>query len=280
MLSLVLPLVVLAAAAAGSAEAGDGGGPPVYPSAVNAQMIATYAQLAKAPAYLDAGDVESATKALNSAKSHMRKAWIASKYVIDNAPPPVAGDGAVAKARILPVPAAKVKKVSKATKKKKTKKTNAPAGRAAGGAIAGASPFADQYTTALGVLTLEHDVAVTAMGMLSAANEPLITTVSSTMFAALNDRDTATAYIHSIDVPPVVVADSRRAHASGAPVAGWAPTMSGITPYIEDELQMVDELRASLKLSPGRARILNAVEVQDFKTERNLNLWWPPVVGD
>jgi hypothetical protein len=176
---------------------------------------------------------------------------VAAKYIIDTAPPPVAGGSSF---------------------KAKRPRANA---RVSGGAIPGASPYADQYTTALGVLALDHQVAVTAMGMLDIAAEPLLTAVSTSLFAALTARDDAIAYIHSVDKP---IASSSTVR--GAPIAGgWATTMPGVAPIVDDELTQVDGLRATVNLSSGRKRILDAVELQDVKTGRNLVKYWPPVVG-
>ena len=259
LLRTVAPLALAACVAttlAGTAAAGGDAGPPVYPSLVNVQMVRVQTLIDRAALYEDKGETAKAVTAMNAARSHMHKAWSAAKFVIDNAPPPVAGDGAY----VAPV------------KRKRAK----PKAHASGGAIPGASPFADQYTTAVGVLTLEHTVAVTALGMLDTADATLLPVLSTTIFAALNDRDTAVAYIGKLAPPPVAGDGSVHAHASDT-VIGWATVMPGVLPYVDDELQVVDGLQASLNLSPGRKRILDAAEVQDIKTERNVNRLFPPL---
>jgi hypothetical protein len=268
LLRPVLLLALAVAVTAGPAAAGGDAGPPLYPSVVNVQLVRAQALLEKATAYEDEGDIAKAVAALAATRSHMRKAWIGAKYVIDNAPPPVAGDGGFRVTR------AKVTVKPKAVAKAKAK------AHASGGAIPGASPFADQYTTAVGVLTLQHEVATTAIGMLDNASGPLLDSVSKSLFAALNARDQAIAYIHSIEPPPVASDGGVSAHSSGAPVAGgWATVMPSVAPFIDDELQQVDGVRASLNLSPGRKRILDDVELQDTKTQRTITQYWPPVVG-
>jgi hypothetical protein len=197
--------------------------------------------------------------------------------VIDNAPPPVAGDASIP--AVTNVPAHRVAKAKAVAKPKTVAKQRAKA-RASGGAVAGASPFADQFTTALGVLTLQYEVATTAMGMLDNASGTVLSSVSATLFAALTARDTAIAYIHSVDVP-VASSGGIPAHSSGGAVAGtWATVMPGVQPYIDDELQQVAGIRATVNLSTGRKGILAAVEVQDVATENTINRYWPPVVGD
>jgi hypothetical protein len=56
--------------------------------------------------------------------------------------------------------------------------------------------------------------------------------------------------------------------------------MPGVLPYVDDELSTVDSLRARLKLSPGRKRMLDDTELQDTKTERTINKYWPPLPAD
>jgi hypothetical protein len=240
--------IVQAAPVPVATASGSDAGPPMYPSLVNVQLVRAQALLQDATAAQDKGDAAAAVKALDTLRPHLTKAWTAEKYLIDHAPPPVAGDDAVARSNGAPV---------------------------------GASPYADQYATAGAVLALQHQVAVTAMGMLDTAAEPLLTSVSKSVFAALNGRDTALAYMKKKDPPPAAGADSVRAGASGAPVvAGFSTIGQAVLPDLDDELQMIDGIQATVKLSPGRARVLNAAEVQDIKSQRTINQYWPPVVGD
>ena len=270
----MLLLVAVAVVAAGPAAAGGGAGPPVYPAAVNVQIVRVEAMLKKATKYEDEGEMDKAVVALTATRSHLRKAWLGAKYVIDNAPPPVAGDASITVVTNAPAkPVAKAKAVARP----KSVATSRVKARTSGGAVPGASPFADQYTTALGVLTLQHEVATTAIGMLDNASGTLLSSVSSTLFMALTARDTAIAYIHSVDVP-VAESGGIRAHSSGGAIAGtWATVMPGVPPYIDDELQQVAGVRATVNLSPGRKRILDDVEVQDKATEDAVNKFWPPV---
>ena len=235
------PLAPIASAAGGDA------GPPLYPSLVNVRLVQAQQLLDDATSAQIKGDAAGAVNALTAARSSLAKAWTGAKYVIDNAPPPVAGDGAFGHSSGAPV---------------------------------GASPYADQYKTTAAVLTLQHTVAVTAMGMLDTASEPLLTAVSKSLFAALNARDVAIAYMKQKDPPPIAGSGSVRAGASGAPIAaGWSSIGRAILPDLDDEQQMVDGIRASVKLSPGRAKVLNAVEIQDIKSGKTINKDWPPVVG-
>jgi hypothetical protein len=51
--------------------------------------------------------------------------------------------------------------------------------------------------SAVAVLNFQHDVAAAAFGLLDGAKRDLRDAVSTTMFAALNRRDTAIVYIHN-----------------------------------------------------------------------------------
>jgi hypothetical protein len=268
LLRSALLLSVTATAAglgAGSAFAGGNAGPPLYPTSVNVQMVQTETMLGNAADYVDAADSTNAVKAVNAARSHMRKAWLAAKYLVDNAPPPVAG------AAVSPM------KAKKKMQPAAHRKAENPAHKS-GGAIPGASPFADSVTTAAGVLNLQHDVAAGMLGILENADATLLPVVSLTLFAALDDRDTAIAYIHSIAPPPVAGDGRVTARSSGGAIAAtWDSVMPGVVPYVDDELTAIDSLRARVKLSPGRGRVLDAAELRDTKTERTINKYWPPV---
>jgi hypothetical protein len=258
----------VAAVGATSAAAGGDVTTVIYPAVVNVEMVRATNQLAEATKYQDEGDTAHAVASLTAARSHLHKAWLGAKYVIQNAPPPVAEAGTLSRTTVVP----RAKAVPKA---KAVKKAKAPA-HSSGGAVGGTSPYADQYATAAAVFTLQDQVAETALGMLGTADATTLPVVSSTLFAAMNDRDTAIAYIHSLPVP-AAEAGVRAKVSGGAIVGAWATTMPNVTFQVDDELQMMDSLTGSLKLSPGRTKVLNAAVVQATKTERTLNQFWPPV---
>jgi hypothetical protein len=71
------------------------------------------------------------------------------------------------------------------------------------------------------------------------------------------------------------------ARASGAPVAaGYDAQMQGLIPDLDDELMQIEGLVSGGALTPGEKRILNQADFQVFRTERTINTYWPPVVGD
>ena len=85
----------LAAAAAPAAPvaraAGGDAARRVYPSVVNVRLVRTQQLLAGRDEAQDRATRRRGQGA-DRAPANLRKAWAAAKYVIDNAPPPVAGD--------------------------------------------------------------------------------------------------------------------------------------------------------------------------------------------
>jgi len=245
VLALVVGLVATSAATAAppARVAGGDAGPLLYPSIVNVRLVQAQNAINRALDYQGDAELDKAAAALKNARSAMTKAWVGATYVIEHAPPPVAGDGGIAVVSGAPV----------------------------GGA---ASPYAGPEDTAFAVLGLQHQLATIALGMIDNASGTLLTSISTTLFAALNARDASIKYIHAIPAPPAV-GGSVNAGAAGAPVAaGWATVMPNVVPQLDDELQMID---GAPKPSAGKQRVLNAADLQITKTEKNVNAWWPPL---
>jgi hypothetical protein len=249
------------------AHAAGGDAPLPLPAIVNVRVVRAQNLLQHATKYEDLGQADKAVAALTAARSNMTKAWTATQYLIANAPPPAEP------ASVRPATA-----VRKAKAPAKAKRRSIPVVKAHS-SDAAVPVYADIYTTAAAVISLQHAVATTAMGMMDNAAEPLLTAVSKNLFAALNARDAAIAYIHSI--APVAEPASVLAHASGGLIVGsWDTIMPNVVPDVDDELQQIAGIRATIKLSPGRARLLNDAELQDRRTETTLNTYWPPVPAD
>ena len=232
-----------------TASGGDAG-QLVYPSIVNVRLIRAEAALARATTWVDQAKGSNAIAELKAAQSNMQKAWTAAKYVINTTPPPVATDGAFA--------------------------------HSSGGAPAGPS-YASPEDTTFAVLSLQHDVVTTSLGLLDAGNATLKnTTLPTTIKAAVDARDAAIAYIHSIAPPPV--AGDGRVHADasgGAVVAGWDTTMPNLIPVLDDEIQAIKGTR---KLNPtlptGIRTFLPTMRARDEATQTTINQFWPPAPAD
>lgn len=272
-LALAVGLVAASPAAATPAAghgpvaraSGSDAGPPVYPGLVNTRLVRTQKALDRAVDYADDGQTDKAISSLYSARLQVKLAWRAGKYAIEHAPPaPPAGDGlARSRARVKVRPSARARK------------------RARARARARASAVADRYTTAGGVLDMQHTVAQTAIGMIDTAHGKFRDSLSRTIFTALDQRDAAIAYIHSIDTPPPP-GDDLVARASGAPVGGtWGTVMPPIADEVDDEINQIEgALGLSSTLGIGIRRTLQDAEFQAVKTQRTINGYWPPVPGD
>ena len=174
-----------------------------------------------------------------------KKAWAGEKYLIDHAPPPAPADSVFAS-----------------------------------GAPVSASPFASAEDSGAELFHVYGEVATTSVALMEPAKATLQTALNTTIFATLNGRDAAITYIHAHQ-PPAPPADSI-ADASGAPIAaGWGGTMTTVGQLVDDEIQQLNQLEASTAASAGAKRSFRAAELQDTKTQKQINTWWPPApVGD
>lgn len=229
-------VTVAPAAAAPPAHIAGSDAPTLLPSIVNVRVVRVQAALERATEYVDTAQPDKAVAQLAVARTQLRKAWDGAKYVIQTAPPPVADSGAV--------------------------------GRASGAPVGG-SPYADQFYTGYAVTSLQHDVASAAISLADGAQGTLLSSLSTTIFSALNGRDAAIAYIHSKDTAP---APARK---SDAVLSPWAAAMAPESSLLDDELQ---QIRGTLQAnkSTGLGKVLKAAEAQDTKTRTNVNKFWPP----
>ena len=267
-LPLALAVGLIAAAPAAAAPhgahapvahaAGDDPGPPVYPGLVNTRLVRTQKALDRAVENADDGNIDKAVSALYTTRLQLKLAWRAAKHKIEHSPatPPVIDDKGRIPLRI----------AGKASRRKR----------------AAAAAVADQYTTAGGVLDLQHTVAQTAIGMIDQAHGKLRDGLSRTIFTALDQRDLAVAYIHSIDTTPPPPPDKALARTSGAPVGGtWATVMPPIADEVGDEIDQIEGVTSlSSTLGAGIKRVLQDAELQDVKTQRTISGYWPALPTD
>ena len=266
-LTLLLGVIAAAVAAASAfAAAPSSSAPPVahaaggdvttviYPAIVNTRLVRAQTLLDAATQYHDMGDDANAVKALAGVRANVSKAWTGDKYLIQNAPPPVAAEAGL--------------RVTKPKSKSKS------AAHASGGAVVGAvSPYADYFATTSAVLALDHNVATIAMSMVDTANATALPAINSAVFGALNARDSAIAFIHTLPVPAAAAGHKASAHASGgAVVADWSTTMQPITFDTADELMQIKGLQAGGSAS----RLLTLAQAQITKTTATVNTDWPP----
>jgi hypothetical protein len=233
------------------AKSAGSGAPPLIPSIVQVRITRGTAALARAADYVDQDMPTKAIASLLNARRNMYAAWTGARYFIEHAPPP-------------PAAAARV---------------HHRKARASGAPVGAGNVYADAPTTALAAIGYQHTVATAAFGLLDGAKGTLRDAVSTTMFAALNRRDSAIAYIHTIPPPPAAAAVNRRAHSSGAPVVtnDYGAVMPGVIPDLDDEMIQIEGIVSGGAVTSGEKRILNQADFQVFKTEQTINAYWPPV---
>jgi hypothetical protein len=226
----------------------------VLPTIVRVRIDRGTKALERAGDYVDRDMPDRAVASLLNARRNMYAAWRGAQYLVLHAPPPPA-------------------EADSFHRKGKVQRVKADA-----------ADYADAPTTAVAALGFQHTVAGSAYGLLDGAKGALRDAVSTTIFAALNRRDQAIEWINAHQPPPPAEAGSfhRRAHASGAPVAGgdFSTLMPEVVPDLVDEMQQIEGLVDGGALTPGEKRILGQAEFQVFKTEQKVNTYWPPVVGD
>jgi hypothetical protein len=231
-----------------ASTAGDGAGVLVYPPIANVPMVRARKALDRAVDAADDGRPKQAVAALTVVRLQMAKAWTGARYVIEHAPPPPAGDDII-------------------------------------GAVAGDGPVAPSYAgpedTAFAVLTLQHDVATTAIGELDTARRPVLGALAATANAAVRSRDAAISYIHQRPAPPATDDVAAARPAGDTVVPTWATVMPQVVPQLDTELQQIDATRPARSLAPAGRRFLRAAQLQVAKTRQAVATWWPPLpAGD
>jgi hypothetical protein len=227
-------------------------GPLVYPSIVNVRLLRAQAALDRATVLADQGQSASAAADLAAATANMTEAWTAAKYVIETAPPPVAGSGAYAHTS---------------------------------GAAPGGSAFASPEDTAFAVFNLHHTIVTTLAGLIGTVDTSVLRDLRVTVRAAMSARDDAVAYIHAIPVPPPAGKPSTPPKASkhaktsgGAIASGWGTVMPNLVGLLEDEMQL---FRGTNKTHPelpqGIRNSLKHWRLLDLDTRDTVNTYWPPV---
>src|SRR3954451_13996712 len=233
--------------------AGGSASPPKLPAIVGRRITRGEKALNRAADYADRDLPDRAAKSLTRARSYMSAAWRGATYVIKNAP------------------AAPRSSSSRAHRQ----------ARASGSGGSGAV-YATAEETGVAVLGYEHDVASASLDLLDGAESALKDAVNNTLFAALNDRDQAIAYIHKRPSPPA--SDSRldpKARLSGGGGGGtWDSLMPGIVPDLGDEIQQARGLIGGGALAPDGQQVAAQAKAQILETKDNVNTWWPPLPPD
>jgi hypothetical protein len=226
----------------------------VLPSIVNKRISRGEKALERAGDYVDRDMSDKAVVSLRHARGNMYAAWRNAVDVVENAPPPPPPGDRVG---------GRVPIVGKAHL---------------------STVFVSPEETAVAVLGFQHDVATSAFDLLDGAKGALRDAVSTTMFAALNRRDSAIGYIRNRPVPPpppegrAARASNVVAHASDdAPVPTFATLMPDVVSDLDDELSQIRGLVRGGALTPGEKKIMGLAKSQILETKDTVNTAWPPL---
>jgi hypothetical protein len=241
------------------ASGGGGGAPPPLPALVRTRVRRIENALDRLTENVDDGDAVTAAKTAKVIRRQMAAAWRGTEYYIKNAPPPpVAGDSRVHVKELAPKARARI----------------------SGGAPA-AGTIADAPTTTIAAFQMQDDVISTIVQLTDGARVPLLDAMSTTLFYALDRRDTAVEDVHTLQPPPPPPAQdsSVHAHASGGAIAStFGAVMPQVVGMIDDEIQQIDALQSdATDLRPGAKKILRDAEAQALLTQRKVNTYWPPL---
>ncbi|HEU4865274.1 MAG TPA: hypothetical protein VFT76_03400 [Actinomycetota bacterium] len=243
-LVVVAPAIGDSGAARGSAvppaEVAGGDVAPALPSIVNTRLVRAQAALGRATADYDTNQPAAAVNDMGAAVDNLTKGWNAAKWVVQTAPPPPADDA--------------------------FPDGDLPAG----------TSYADPPTTAVAVLSADHDLVSTAVGMMETNNAALLTKLTSSITTIQNQRLKAIRWIHSIEPPPTD--DAVGPDDEGATT--FAMLMPGYVGVLDDEIQQLKGRLALFNFSPAAKAALNNARLKAQDTKDLVNQYWPPVADD
>jgi hypothetical protein len=266
--SALLPLALVAglagaspAAAATHHSAGrhlkGGDVPPIIPSLVQARITRTENALERLDKYADDLNATKVTSVSKVIRRQSSAAWRGAVYYLRTAPPPVVDDS-----------------LASVRGKRRTLHGGAPV----------APVVADQFTTAVAVFGLVHDVSAETIMLIDGAHGNTLTALNRTLFWTLNKRDAMVQTAETFEPPPAPddagAARIRPRSLKGGAVAGgsFAPLMPTVTQGLDDEIQGAAGLLSdATNLGARGPGILRNAQAQILLTERTINTLWPPV---
>jgi hypothetical protein len=250
LIALGAALVVAAPAVGTSVSSSQGANPPAQiaggdvapplPSLVNTRLVRAQSALASATADFDQNQPAQAVVPVGAAVSNVTKAWGAEKYIIKTTPPPPADAGIQ------------------------------PDGT--GGAV---GAYAGPEDTGFAVLSAQHDVVVTSVGMVETTNAALQKSLLSSISSAQAATEAAIRYIHKI-APPPPVGDGVQPDGTGAG-STWDTVMPNLVPILDDEIQEIKGRKALNKFPAAVQTALTNAQAKATTAKNLVNQWWPPV---
>jgi hypothetical protein len=265
-LALGAPAVAAPAPSPPLAQAAGGDAPPLTPSIVNVPIIRTESAIDTAALQIDQGNNAIAGRSLAAARRYLTRSYRGARYLIANAPPPVADEASVATARTF-------RRLARQAVRE-AKRVHPGEGwigaRVSGGAVG--PIFADAPTAVFSVLTSQYDSATQTIGMLNDATGVTLTRVSTTLNRALTVRRQLVNFVRTSAPPP----------AEDAPedAATFDTVMPGLVILLDDEIQQLRAAAADTSLPAAAQTTIARALRTDMAIKRTVNTSWPPATED
>jgi hypothetical protein len=275
-LALALPVAAAEAQPAPPvAHAAGSGAAALDPPIVGVPIRRTDAALSSAADAIDAGNGAQASGPLTASRRYLLRSYSGAKYLIANAPPPVAEAGSANPRKFIRLARSFVRAARSGDQRGWIKAH-------ASGAEGGAGPaFADAPTAVFDVFTSQFNAATAAVGMAPDTKGELLAKVKTTLNTAIVLRNRLVKVVHAAAPPaPAPAADGRvHARASGAAPAGGSAfdaVMPGLTVLLDAELQQMQAAVADNSVPSDSKAILTGAIAADKQIETLVNQWWPP----
>jgi hypothetical protein len=255
--------------------AGSGGAAALDPPIVGIPIARTQNALANAADAIDAGNGAQAVGPLTASRRYLLRSYNGAKYLIANAPPPVAEAGSANPRKFIRLARGFVRAARRGDQRGWIKAHASGAEGAAGPA------FADAPTAVFDVFTSQFNAATAAVAMAPDVKGELLAKVKTTLNTAIVLRNRLVKVVHAAAPPaPAPAADGQvHARASGAaPAAGSAfdAVMPGLTVLLDAELQQMQAAVADNSVPSDSKAILTGAISADKQIENLVNQWWPP----
>jgi hypothetical protein len=273
-LALALPAAAAQAKPAGPvAHAAGSGPPPVDPAIVGVPIQRTAAALSSAADAVDAGNGAQAAGPLTASRRYLLRSYSGAKYLIANAPPPVAEAGSANPRKFRRLARSFIRAARRGDQRGWIK------AHASGAPVAGPA-FADAPTSVFDVFTSQYSAATAAVGMAPDTKGELLAKVKTTLNTAIVLRNRLVKVIHTAAPPAPAEAGSVHAHASQAVAGEFDAVMPGVTVLLDDELQQMQAAAADNSMPSDSKAILTSAIAADKQIETLVNQYWPPAPAE
>ena len=271
-LALALPVAAAEAQPAPPvAHAAGSGAAALDPPIVGVPIRRTDAALSSAADAIDAGNGAQASGPLTASRRYLLRSYSGAKYLIANAPPPVAEAGSANPRKFIRLARSFVRAARSGDQRGWIKAH-------ASGAEGGAGPaFADAPTAVFDVFTSQFNAATAAVGMAPDTKGELLAKVKTSLNTAIVLRNRLVKVVHAAAPTAPAEEAGARAHASqeeGAPT--FDVVMPGLTVLLDDELQQLQAMAADSTVPADSKAILTSAVAADKQIETLVNQWWPP----